>query len=106
MTNATEFAAIALVMTQGTAVSTAIMPSLSEIREAEPNDAEMLGYLRHAEIVSTAITVGIAAVSSVILRTTLPLIIAVVLMGGIIAAYELSLKETQPNTESEMNHAV
>lgn len=88
---------VAIPLTVGIGAWFAAMPSLRDVRKADPDNVEFRHELRHTEMVVLGITivVGIVAVSMV--NHHAPLSAAVVCVGALMLAYEHAFVSINPN---------
>jgi len=89
--SATEFTAVSLGITQSLLLWTDLMPSLTEIKNGSHADMHLVSNMRHTEIVVSGIALLVGGVSSVILKSPLPVFATASTIVGLIAAYELTL---------------
>lgn len=70
---------------------TAFMPSLREVRNADPSDATIVGDVRYGEVVAGTIALIIGGVAASMSGNPLPLFTAILVIAGMVALYEFTL---------------
>jgi len=77
---------------QGLTIFTTLMPDRSEVRNADPDDANMCGDIRHGEIMSSFLTLGFATLLAWLVGDELPIWIGAACCITMITAYEVTLQ--------------
>lgn len=74
------------------------MPSLFTIRALGNDDDNKLASLRHGEVIGTVFVVSFATLFSVLLKSWLPLLMALISAAFVLAVYEWAIR-TSPNLQ-------
>jgi hypothetical protein len=72
------------------------LPSLSEIRKADPNDPDIAGDVRLGEIAASALAIGVGAIAGSLLGSPVPTFIAALTAIALIVIYENALRRNRP----------
>src|SRR5690242_16356191 len=96
-----DTAGMLMAVTQGVASWLAITPDLKNVQDAGPADPEFLADFRRTEITAGAITVGIGAVGSLIMKSIYPLLASVLIVVLLVTVYEWSFRATPPVEKTE-----
>ena len=87
-----DYSDVAIPITVGVGAWFSAMPSIREVRETRFADEKARNSLRHTEFVVIATTVIVGALGAYMCRHHAPLTAAVVVVLGLMAAYEHALK--------------
>jgi len=77
---------------QGVAAFFTFMPTLSEVRKAEPG-SDIAADVHHGEICAAVVTFGVAAVISAVTKSSVPLYVAGALTVLMVLIYEATLRK-------------
>lgn len=80
-----------LAVTQGMSAFNAFLPSLTDVRQAAANDTTMVASVRTGEFAGTAVTISIGAIASSLSKSSLPSVLALIIVGIMITIYESAL---------------
>lgn len=83
-------------VTQGVTAFTTLMPSLSDIRKADPTDTSFAADVRMGEVAAVTLTIGIGAISSSLIGSPVPAITSVFMCLILVAVYESALRGDRP----------
>lgn len=73
---------------------TAFLPTLREIRQASPNDAQMVNDVRYGQFAAGVLAVGIGALMAWLSRSAIPMYVAFAATVLYAAIYEMALQNT------------
>lgn len=85
-----------LSLTQTVATFFTFLPGLREVRKANQDDAELRADVRHGELSSTVIAVGVGAIISFLTKSPTPIYISIMIAFLLIVIYEITLRK-DPN---------
>jgi len=86
-----------LAVSMGVTVFQQMSPPLSEIRKRTPrDDPSFAADVRVGECAATAITVGVGIIASGLAGSSIPLWIAILVSGMMVAVYEVTLNRYRP----------
>ncbi len=84
-------------LSQGFAASQSFLPKLSEVRKTDASkNPEIIGDVRMGQIATAVITIGTGAIVSSLTGSPIPTYVAVVVVIGIAALYEVALRGDRP----------
>lgn len=87
-----EISIIMLSAVESIAVFTTLMPQRSDLLASSPNDRRMVADTRHGEFMASVIVLSMGGVVSVLSKSTLPFILSIGSILGMIWVYESTLK--------------
>lgn len=80
-------------LTQGLSSASQFLPKLSEVRRAHAEaNPDIVGDVRMGEIATTVITIGIGAIVSSLTGSSIPTVVAGIIVLVIIVLYEVALR--------------
>ncbi len=79
-------------VTQSIGMFTAFLPSLQDVRKADPNDAELVNDVRMGELVAASIALAVGAISSNMTDSSIPICVAAIAAAILIFVYESILR--------------
>ena len=88
--NADIAAVGALAVTAAVGLFRELMPGLPDVRRS--SDPEMAVDVRTGYVAGTALTVGVGAVLAYLLKTHIPLTLAMIIAAGLTVVYEIVLR--------------
>lgn len=83
-------------VTQGITAFTTLIPSLSDIRKADPTDLSFAADVRMGEVAAVTLTVGIGMISSSLTGSPIPAGTAVLMCFILLCVYEGALRGDRP----------
>ena len=88
-------AAAVVIVAGSTAIQlfTTLLPDRAEIRGCDPSDVGMRADVRHGEIMSSLLTLGFGILVGSIIKSSLPIWVAVASSITMIVAYEITLNQ-------------
>jgi hypothetical protein len=93
-----------LAVSQGISAFTTFLPSISDIRKANPGeDVSMAADVRLGEVAAVALTVGVGAVASSLTGSPVPVVVAVTVSVLMVCMYEATLRADRP-MEPKVRH--
>lgn len=93
--NSDELSLVTIGMTQTLALWTVLAPNVHDVRAADPvTSKSTVSALHTAEFVVGGIATTIAIISAVYTKSPVPLVVTGVTVLSLIAAYELTLRNT------------
>ena len=75
---------------QGIVIYTTLMPERSSLKQCNPADDHARKDLRHAEVMSGGLTLGLVVMLSILSKSILPFWIGVATIVALTAAYEIT----------------
>jgi|1185.fasta_scaffold06180_7 hypothetical protein len=96
MPNPNMFGPASMVLSQTISSFQSMLPSISEVRKASPDDPDMAGDVRLGEIAASALAIGVGAIASSLLGDPLPVLIASFVAFALIVIYEQALRRNRP----------
>jgi hypothetical protein len=86
-----------LAMSQGISAFMTFLPSLAEVRKADPvHDVSMAADVHMGEVAAITLTVGVGAVASSLTGSPVPVMVAVVVSILMLCLYESTLRADRP----------
>lgn len=86
-----------LALSQGISAFMTFLPSLSDVRKANPGeDVSMAADVRLGEVAAVALTVGVGAVASSLTGSPVPAVVAVTVSILMLCVYESTLRADRP----------
>lgn len=86
-----------LSVTSGMQAFQGLLPKLSDIRKADPqNNPEIAADVRMGEVAGATLTMGIGLIASSLTQSSLPAVTALVMCIILIAVYESALRADRP----------
>lgn len=94
--NPEMFGPATLSITQGISAFTTFLPSLSDVRKADPTDVSFAADVRMGEVAAVTLTVGIGVIASSLTGSPIPAGTAVLICLVLVMVYENALKRDRP----------
>lgn len=86
--------AATLSLTQAVTLFQTFLPKFTDIRKADPADADTVRDVRIGEIGAVSLTIGIGAMASALTGSSAPAVVAVLSSAGLVLLYESALSST------------
>ena len=71
-----------------------MLPDISEVRKRSANDPDFAADVRVGEVAAASIALGIGAITSALAESSVPILVSVVVAGGLIVLYETTLRSS------------
>jgi len=96
MPNPNMFGPASMVLSQTISSFQSMLPTISSVRKASPDDPDMAGDVRLGEIAASALSIGVGAIASSLLGDPLPVLISSFIALTLIIIYEQALRRNRP----------
>jgi hypothetical protein len=94
MPNPNMFGPASMVLSQTISSFQSMLPTISSVRKASPDDPDMAGDVRLGEIAASALSIGVGAIASSLLGD--PVLISSFIALTLIIIYEQALRRNRP----------
>lgn len=96
MASPNDYGPATLAITQSVGAFQFFLPRLSDVRKANPSDADMAGDVRMGEVAAGALCIGIGAMVSSLSGSPYPAMVAILMTAILICVYETALRGDRP----------